>query len=96
MVAVAIEQPGGKPVAVTGGRDGTVALGGSARTAWSGPVTGSRATTWVAAVGVGQPGRQPAAVTGGDDGTVALWRIGEDGLAEPGHRHTPLSGRTPS
>jgi WD40 domain-containing protein len=78
----------GRPVAVTGGDDGTVRVWDLASgTAVGEPLTGH--TGWVRSVAVGTLDGRPIAVTGGFDQTVRMW-----GLASGTPVGQPLTGHS--
>ncbi|SOE14186.1 WD-40 repeat-containing protein [Streptomyces sp. 2323.1] len=84
--AVACTSLGSRPVAVTGGDDGTVRVWDlAAGTAVGQPLTGHDGK--VLAVACTKLAKTPVAVTGGDDGTVRVWDL-VSGTA----RGRPLTG----
>ena len=88
--AVAVGEVDGTPVAVTGGRDGTVRVWDlRTGTARGEPLRGH--ADGVQAVAVGEVDGTPVAVTGGHDGTVQVWDL-RTGTA----RGKPLRGHTDS
>ena len=72
--AVAVGELDGRPVAVSGGADGTVRVSDLASGTPAGdPLTGHAG--WVRAVAVGELDGRPVVVSGGDDGTVRVWDL---------------------
>ncbi|MFH8520467.1 caspase family protein [Streptomyces gelaticus] len=74
MHTVACIKLGVRPIAVTGGEDGTVRIWDLTSGQPVGtPLTGH--TDWVQAVACTELDGRPTAVTGGDDGTVRIWDL---------------------
>ncbi|MEU6277073.1 caspase family protein [Streptomyces populi] len=81
----------GTPIAITGGRDGTVRVWDLAtRQPIGEPLTGHTGTVY--SVACTELDRTPIAVTGGDDGTVRVWDLAtRQAIGEPLTGHTGLA-----